>query len=280
MKKYTVCIFLFFSLISFSQEKETEKNDSTRLVIGNKVYTIFHKKGAIDRIDVDVKDTTTKKKSDLPEVKAPVYSKYGHWGGMDFGSTVLLNSQGKEEFTSQSFLENDPAKSFYISLNLLEHKFPIVNNYVGFTTGIGFDWKKIGLKNNQLLNVNADSVWVTTDPKYVYTKNFLRVTYLTLPLFLEFNTRKDPSKSWFFLVGVVGGMRLGSKFIQKMEDKSHHIENKFVGDYALNPFKFDASVRLGYKNMGLFTSYALIPIFDQKHLEQAYPFTFGISWIW
>lgn len=280
MTKYTLFIFLFFSVLTFSQEKESEKNDSTRLVIGNKVYTIFHKKGAIDRIDVGDKDTTSKKDDDIQGVIPPTFRKLGRWGGMDFGSTVLLNTQGKDEFSKQSFLENDPAKSFYISLNLLEHKFPIVKNYFGITTGIGFDWKKIGIKNNQLLNYNADSVWVTNDPKYVYTKNFLRATYLNIPLFFEFNTNNNPSKSWFFLVGVVGGMRLGSKFTQKMDDKTHHINNQFVGDYALNPFKLDASIRLGYKNMGLFTSYALLPMFDAKRVQQAYPLTFGLSWVW
>ena len=40
MKKIILLFTLFFNFFSFSQENDLEKNDSTRLVIGTKVYKI------------------------------------------------------------------------------------------------------------------------------------------------------------------------------------------------------------------------------------------------
>lgn len=281
MKKLTFILFLFQVFSSIAQTIEEEKKDTTKLVIGNKVYKIYHKKGAIDKIEVDEKDTTSvskKEKSEKDEDK--VWKKYGHWGGMDFGFTSLLNTNGTSSFNKQLFLENDPSKSFYVSLNLLEHKFPIINNYVGITTGLGFDWMKVGIKNNLQLNYNADSVWTVKDLTYNYDKNVLRATYLDIPLFIEFNTSANPRKSWFFMIGVVGGMRIGSKFIQQLYDHKNEINKKIKGDYALNPYKLNASFRLGYKHVGLFTNYSLIPMFDTKRVEKAFPLTFGLTWVW
>ena len=279
MKKIILLFTLFFSFLSISQENDSDKKDSTRLVIGNKVYKIYHKKGAIDKIEVEEKDTTSKAKKEKGEEELN-FKKYGHWGGMDFGFTSLLNSNQNSTFEKQSFLENDPSKSFYISLNLIEHKFPIIGNYVGITTGLGFDWTKIGIKNNLQLNANADSVWTNKETKYTYDRNFLRATYVDLPLYLEFNTNANPKKSWHFMVGIIAGMRIGSKFIQTLSDQKNDINNRLKGDYALSPYKLNASFRLGYKHVGVFTNYSLIPMFDVKRVEKAFPLTFGISWIW
>ena len=280
MKKITLLLCLFIGLHSFSQENESDKKDSTRLVIGNKVYKIYHKKGAIDKIEVEEKDTTSRKKKEENTEAAKNWKKYGHWGGMDFGYTSILNSKGGNSFQKQSFLENDPSKSFYVSLNLIEHKFPLIGNYVGITTGLGFDWKKLGIKNNLQLNYNADSLWAVKDLSYTYDKNILRATYINIPLFLEFNTSSNPNKSWFFMAGVVAGMRIGSKFIQTLSDHNNDVNKRINGDYALNPYKLDASLRLGYKHVGIFTNYSLIPMFDTKRVEKTFPLTFGLSWVW
>ncbi len=281
MRIILLLLSFMFIFRSFCQEIEEEKKDTTKLVIGNKVYKIYHKKGAIDKIEVDEKDTTSASKKEKSEKKDENESrKFGHWGGMDFGFTSLLNSKGTSTFQKQPFLENDPSKSFYVSLNLIEHKFPIIKNYIGITSGLGFDWKKIGIKNNLQLNYNADSVWTTKEGSLDFDKNVLRVSYLNIPLFLEFNTSSNPRKSWFFMVGVVGGMRIGSKFIQQLGDKKNNINNKTNGDYALNPYKLDASARVGFKHVGLFTNYSLIPIFDTKRVEKAFPLTFGLTWVW
>ena len=82
------------------------------------------------------------------------------------------------------------------------------------------------------------------------------------------------------MAGVVGGIKIGSKFIQILDDRNTYIEHRIKGDYALNSFKLDASVRTGYKNIGVFANYNMLAVFDTKRVEAAYPLSFGLSLVW
>jgi hypothetical protein len=285
MKKIilTTSLFLVLAFTSFSQQ---EKNrDTSNLVIGKKVVRIFKENDEIVKILYDAKDSLAYHEVDKKQRKKDslelLYNKNeGHWQGIDFGTSILLNSNGQTSFSNQKFLENDPSKSFYMNLNLFEGKLPLVKHYVGLTSGLGFNWTSIGIRNSQTLNYNADSVWTTSIIGSDFDQNKLRASYFTVPLFLEFNSNSNSEKSAYFMAGVVGGIRLSSKFIQKEEKKNVDNYNKTKGEYALNPFKLDASVRFGYKSIGAFASYSLLPMFDTKRVEKAYPVSFGLSWVW
>jgi hypothetical protein len=290
MKKglLTVGLLLLTSTLSLAQS-ETKGADTSKLIIGKKIVKIYTKGGVVEKITFDSKENDTlayqkqlEKERKKDSTKVANYKYEGHWQGMDFGTSILLNASGQNTFSKQNFLENDPAKSFYMNLNLFEKKLPIIKEYVGLTTGLGFNWTSVGIKNNQTMHYNADSVWVTTDKTlgYNYDKNKLRASYLTVPLFLEFNTKSNPDKSAYLMLGVVGGLKLNSKFIQKADNDKAEVNNKTKGDYALNPFKLDAAVRVGYKSVGVFANYSLLPLFDTKRVEKAMPLSFGLSWVW
>jgi hypothetical protein len=290
MKKGIITLGLFVLTATLSMaQSESKGADTSKFNLGKKVVRVYTNGGEVQKITFDSQDNDSialresKEKARNKDSIQTVKNKFeGRWGGMDFGTSVLLNSSGQASFTKQSFLENDPSKSFYMNLNLFDRKMPIIKHYVGITSGIGFNWTSVGIKNNQTLQYNADSVWTTVDKNlgYNYDKNKLRATYLTVPLFLEFNTKADPGKTAYLMLGVVGGLKLNSKFIQKAENDKVEVDNKTKGDYALNPFKLDASVRAGYKGVGLFASYSLLPLFDTKRVEKAYPISFGLSWVW
>lgn len=290
MKKGIITLGLFVLTATLSMAQgETKGADTSKFILGKKVVRIYTNGGDVQKITFDSQenDSIALKESKEKERKKDsvemVKNKFeGHWGGMDFGTSVLLNSTGQTTFTKQTFLENDPSKSFYMNLNLFDRKIPVIKHYVGITTGLGFNWTSVGIKNNQTLQYNADSVWTTVDKNlgYNYDKNKLRASYLTVPLYLEFNTKADPEKSAYLMLGVVGGLKLNSKFIQKAENDKVDVDHKTKGDYALNPFKLDASVRAGYKSVGLFASYSLLPLFDTKRVEKAMPLSFGLSWVW
>ena len=124
-----------------------------------------------------------------------------HWAGLEFGPTILLNSSMKSSFPNDPQWENDPGRSFSWNLNFLEHKFKIYQNYVGLTTGLGFNWTQIGLKQ-YVLNVNNDSIWAISDTVNTYNRNTLRAIYLTAPLMLEFcSSNEDDGK--LYLAAVV-----------------------------------------------------------------------------
>jgi hypothetical protein len=272
LKKIIYTVFFLTSLSLFAQQEK----DTTRLNFGEtEVIIINSKKGKVlvdeNLLLVDTIDATPNDKKDKKT------DNEGHWGGLDFGVTMLMNSAMQSSFPSNNFLENDPAKSWYWNINMVDHRFNIYKHYVGITTGFGVNFTQIGIKNNNVLYDNNDSLWVVKDTINNYSKNKLRGTYLQIPLLLEFNTNEDQDKSFYVATGVIGGVRVGSAVIQKIERDNFNNKQKSKGTYGLNPFKLDATLRMGYGNWGLFANYALLPLFDTKKTEEAYPLTFGLS---
>lgn len=265
----SILTWMFSTLVNAQESKDT-----TRLNLGEtEVLIINTKKGKmiVDGEKLDTIDASPKKNKHFND------DNEGHWGGIDFGVSMLLNSNMKSSFPSDPFLENDPGKSFYWNINLKDHRFNIYKQYVGITTGFGINFTQVGIKNNKILTNSSDSLYLIQDTINSYSKNKLRGTYLQIPLLLEFNTNADEEKSFYFATGVIGGVRVGSALIQKIDRENFDNKQKTKGDFALKPFKVDATVRMGYGDWGLFANYALMPLFDTNKIAEAYPLTFGVT---
>ncbi|MBI2257285.1 MAG: outer membrane beta-barrel protein [Flavobacteriia bacterium] len=241
------------SLTTLAQE-EKKDSDTTRIKLSKREIII------VDKDTIDASGDWSDKHD-------------GRWDGIDFGPTILLNGSGGSSFPLDPQWENDPAKSFYWNLNFFDHRFQVYKHVFGITTGLGVNFTQIGIRNNKILLENSDSLWVVSDTINNYKKNKLRATYLQVPLLFEFNTNSDEDKAFYFAVGAIGGVRVGSALIQKIDSD----KIKVKGDYALNPFKLDATFRMGYGDWGLFANYALLPLFETSKTSVVYPFTFGAS---
>jgi hypothetical protein len=262
-------------LFSTTLNAQVEK-DTTRLNLGETEVLIINTKKGKMIVDGEKLDTINA----APDKEDDYYdddSHEGHWAGLDFGVTTLMNSNFKPSFPGNSFLENDPAKSYYWNINMVDHKFNIYKHYVGITTGFGVNFTQIGIKNNQILMDSPDSLYLFQDTVNRYSKNKLRGTYLQIPLMLEFNTKANEEKSFYLATGLIGGVRVGSALIQKIDNDNSDNKLKTKGAYGLNPFKLDASVRMGYGDWGIFANYALLPLFEKDKMVDAYPLTFGMS---
>lgn len=267
---YTVATLLTVHT-SFAQETETPKKDTTRMNFGKiELIVVEHPGGDIE--DGEVIDTVDASPSDEDAEKNEA-----HWAGLDFGVGLLMNNVYGTNFESTPYWENDPAKSFNFGLNLMEHKFKIYKHYVGLTTGLGFNFTQIGLSNNYKLITTSDSIYAEMDTVYSYSKNKLKAAYLQVPLLLEFNTSTDDDRNFYLAAGVVGGVRLSSKIKREGELDGKTFEEKIKGQYALNSFKLDATVRLGYADWGAFATYSLIPLFETGKTVEVHPFTVGLS---
>lgn len=266
---YTAATLLMVNL-SFAQETETPKKDTTRMNFGKIELIVVEHPGnieheeKIDTIDASPSDEEAERNE-------------AHWAGLDFGVGVLTNNVYGTNFDNNPYWENDPAKSFNFGLNLMEHKFNIYKHYVGLTTGLGFNFTQIGFNNNYILTTTADSIYAEVDTVYNYSKNKLKAVYLQIPLLLEFNTSENDDKNFYFAAGVVGGVRIASKVKREGELNGKTFKEEIKGDYGLNSFKVDATVRLGYADWGAFASYSLIPLFESGKTVGVHPFTVGLS---
>lgn len=200
-----------------------------------------------------------------------------HWAGLEFGVSMLMDQSMNTSFDNYPYWTNDVAKSQVWNLNIFEHKFDIAHQYFGLTTGLGFSFTSVAFKDNYVLQSTPDTLFAAIDTSVIYSKNKLKATYLTVPLLLEVCTNKDSDKSFYLATGVVGGLRIASKTKRVGEIDGREFKEKVKGAYDLNPFKLDATARLGYGSIGAFASYSLLPLFDSGKTMELYPLTFGLT---
>ncbi len=270
MKK-TAIVLCMFSLHAFAQKEET-KRDTTRMNMGNvEIILIDHSdenEGKLDTIDAAPGDSKEDKAFEA------------HWAGLDMGFMMLMNDQFNQDFGTTDFLKNDIGHSMVWNLNVFEHKFPIAKEYLGITTGLGFSFTQVAFRNNYVPTVQigdeGGDLIAVMDTAINYTKNKLKATYLTVPLLLEFNTNADAEKSFYVAAGVVGGVKIASRY-KRAYDDGKNVVSVQKGQFGLQTFRLDGTVRIGYGSWGAFASYGLLPLFYTTNNPQANPLIFGLT---
>jgi hypothetical protein len=254
---------LVFSTGVFAQEETkkspSEESDTTRFNLKKMEVIVVSKNDTIDA-----------------GPKEPRRNNEAHWAGLDFGFNMMTDGSGSANFPGHKYWENDVAHSVYFNLNIAEKKLKIIQEYVGLTTGIGFNFNQFAFNNNYILMDSVDTIVGIISPQE-YSKNKLRAAYLQIPLMLEFNTNKDNDKGVYIAAGVIGGVRLSSRIKRVGKIDGEQFKEKLEGTYALNPFKLDLTARVGYGDFGAFVNYSALPLFNTNKTTEVYPLTFGVS---
>lgn len=270
---FTYLAVLGCTITSTAQEVEVneEGSDTTRFKIGTMEFIV------IDN------DTTVIKSGDPGEFEEPEFpsdrNDLTYWSGFGVGVNTFMNYEFQPNVNAPH-LQIDPANSFHYNLNLMEHRFRIVKDYFGIVTGIGFSNSRFGLQDDRMrLASNADSTYGIVDTTLAngFSKNQLRVSYFNIPLLLHFNTSKYEDKNVYLSLGVIGGVRIGSKMRYKYDVLGGETKDKTKGTFNLNPFHASLTARMGYKNLGLFANFDMLPLFKEGTSEVAKPLTFGAT---
>jgi hypothetical protein len=208
-------------------------------------------------------------------------SERANWSSFDFGVGMIFTPDGQRNFSDQPYLDFDPARSWTFNLNIFEHYFGIAGknkDNFGIVTGLGFNFSHFGYNRNYTINYNADSINGFVDNSRNYSRNSIRAAYLHAPLLLQFNIKgKENGDNFHLGLGMVGGVRIGSRLRQKYIENSQEFNIKDKrGQYFFNPFKAEATVRLGYGDFGAFASYNLVPLFDTQVINPVHNLSFGL----
>lgn len=206
-------------------------------------------------------------------------SDFEFWQGIDFGVNGFLTADNKIELPAGfEFLELNYAKSYFFSWNFFQKNIHIYRNNINLGTGLGMSWYHYNFRNSYSLTPNVEYATATYD-SLRYSKNRLGITYLNVPLFLEFNTNnKDAGNSFH----IAGGMEFGynvfnNQLKQKYELDGHKYKRKEKDDFNVNPFRYDIIGRIGYGDFTIFGKYSLSTLFEKDKGPVVYPFTAGIN---
>lgn len=242
---------------------DTTKASTTEINLSNMKITI---QSNADDDDDDDEKPKKKKRDDLT-----------WWNGIDVGVNGILTDDYNFDLGEDlEYLEPEYGRSRYVSFNLFEVKGRIIQDYVGITSGVGLQFYSFKYTHNHTFTFN-DTLDIITDSTLSLNKNKIRVTYLAIPLMLEFNTSLDKDKAFHISAGVVGKLRVGNMYKQRHDQDGRNHTDKFKGDLLTNPFAADAIVKVGYRNFTLFAQTSLTPLFDTDAAPDVRTFAAGLS---
>ncbi len=252
-----------------------DNGDTTKLQLGSKGLSIVE---GNDGYSINVIEMNGKKKmNDEPTEKNKKKKKFKpHYAGFEIGLNNFLDP-GYSLHTGD-FMDLNTAKSWNYNLNFLEYGIGLGTSYAGLVTGMGFEWSNyIFDGNNSIEKEIGGNIISRPEPYNGIIKSKLSMTYLTVPLLLEFQIPAG-NKRIHVSGGITGGVKLASKTKIKYQDGGRQKEVR-KDDFSLSPFRYGATVRIGYRAINLFANYYFSPLFGETAEPELYPFSVGLNLI-
>ena len=199
----------------------------------------------------------------------------GHWEGLEFG----FNAFDKTDYSlynGNDFMSLNQGKSLEIDFNFYELNISLAKSYVGLVSGMGLSFNDYRFDNPYTIRKDPEMIEAVPLNTEGLSKSKLAVSYLRVPLLLEFQIPVNHNEGRLYLnAGVIGGVKIGSHTKVKHGD----IKDKDHSGFNINSFNYAATARIGYKDMGLFVNYSLTPFFKTGKGPDLTPFTIGISFL-
>lgn len=199
----------------------------------------------------------------------------GHWEGIEFG----FNSFAKSDYSmyapaNKDFMSLNQGKSIEFNFNFYELNIGLAKNYVGLVSGMGFSFNNYRFENAYTIVKGQSRTEPVSLDENNLAKTKLAVSYLNVPLLLEFQIPVNQHEGRLFLnAGIVGGVKIGSHTKVKYGNN----KEKDRSGFNINSFNYAATARVGYKDVSLFAKYSLTPLFASGKGPELTPFTIGIS---
>jgi hypothetical protein len=238
-------------------ERNGEDGDTTKIRIGNRKVLIYEdgKELAIEQKDAGDED---KKKSSKKKPLKEVYS------GFEMGMNSFTDNQ--MNFTmpiNYNFLETKINKSWFYGINFLEGDLILIKNNLALTSGLGMEFQTFEFNTNRILTPNARAVSADSNQKAL-NRNRLYNFNFNVPLLVKFAPRTAKGRNGFHMaVGLIGTYKAYSHVKIESTADGYELESKMRDDYSINPFRVQATARVGYGWFRAFANYSLTPYFKK-----------------
>jgi hypothetical protein len=252
-----------------------DNGDTTKLQLGSKGLSIIEGNGGYTVNIIEMDDQEKQKKEEVSVDKKKKKKFNPHYAGFEIGLNNFMDP-GYSLHTG-GFMDLNTAKSWNYNLNFLEYGIGLGTSYAGLVTGMGFEWSNYIFDANNSIQKEGGSIVNRPEPYSGITKSKLSMTYLNVPLLLEFQIPAG-NKRIHISGGITGGVKLASKTKIKYQDGGRQKEVR-KDDYSLSPFRYGATVRIGYRAINLFANYYFSPLFGETAEPEIYPFSVGLNLI-
>ncbi|MEO6914643.1 MAG: outer membrane beta-barrel protein [Chitinophagaceae bacterium] len=252
------------------QNKDTTTRRDTIRIAGRVLVTIVKKTGK-SKSD----SSTTVEYSVGPKKTANIST---NWFILDLGFNNYTDNTNYASAEAQAFspgatkdrFKLRTGKSVNVNLWLFMQRVNMIQHVVNLNYGLGLEINNYRYKEDIVFNKNPTSI---TASSIDYSKNKLAITYITVPLMLDFNftPNKTSANSFGLSLGVSGGYRYSSH--QKVKSSGDG-KRKTRDDFDLLSYKLAYVAELKLGPVRLYGSKATQSMFD-KGLDQV-PYSVGI----
>jgi len=204
----------------------------------------------------------------------------GNWAGLELGVNGYLTPSGSIDMPQgYEFMELKYEKSVNFNINFFQQSFNLIGNRFGVLTGMGLQWYNYRFSDNVVLTNDSNKLggYLDNNVNKSYLKSKLTASYLVVPVILEFQTNPyHNSNSFHISAGVIGGIRLGSHTKLIYDENGSAYKPKEYNDFYLQPFRLDATARIGWGPVNIYANYSLMEMFRKDKGPVLYPFTVGL----
>lgn len=247
------------------------KKDTSEVKMNGKRIIIIKENGS---------STTIKSSSD--KVVTFCGTKRNHvFQGFEIGFTGVSYSKNFNTTIPEDLKYFEPIEENSInwSINPFEMDIRIVNEYVKFSTGLGYNVKNFTLANNYRLSrdPNTGIVSGAKDPNHFLKRNRFRTAYITVPAMLQFNTNKNPKNSFRVGAGAIVGVKIFEAYRLKYNYSGSNVREKYNSGFNANTYLLDLRGVIGYGTTNVYATYSLNGLFKDNQGPEVYPFTIGVA---
>jgi hypothetical protein len=201
------------------------------------------------------------------------------WGGFSMGvQGITTPNMSFDHAAPYKFLNTNVGKSWFFDLNLPEIDGHIIRNKLAITAGLGFSWNNIHFEGNNFLAPNTDTLSAITSTDAL-SKNKLYTFDITAPLLIKFapgNARRA-KKGFHFAAGAIVHYVTSTTVVTETSSRGYKNRAELEDDFNINPFRVDATVRIGYDRIKLFANYSLTPFFNSSKAPDVRLFSAGFT---
>ena len=193
-----------------------------------------------------------------------------HWAGFGMG----FNSFTGDDVSLRK------GNSLEYNLNFMEFSLPFSRYNWAVVTGAGLRWNRYRIDGNvHFQEVDGITQLVPAADGITYKKSKLNMTSVTIPVLLEWQTKKVRHRPRFFISGgVVAVIKTTSSSKVVYEDGSGKTKKqKMDGGMNLRPVTMDLLFQAGVGCMGVYCKYSPIEMFENNKGPALHPVSFGLQ---
>ena len=252
---------------------DTVKKDTVNIKMGSTTFLVI--------TDEESDDTLTFEGSIEPKKE---HAEEYEWCGIDgfqIGAIGLFTKSGNRAFADRPDLALNTTRCSMLGFTPFGKEAEIIKDRLRLAAALGFQFESYAFDKNIRLT-DEPTLQGIEDTIRDYRKNTLNANYVTLPVVLQFNTKRNLEKAFHIAVGAVVGYRIGSNMTYKWSEDGRRQRERLRNDYALEPYRLSAIAQVGIGSAMIWAQYDLTMKFTQQnasmHVVDANPTPEVYAW--